>query len=79
MPPHSVKPQSSFQAKKRYVFPPIWRETREDREVSVRKLLDGALEIITDAPILQMQAKLKDHRNAIADLRSRISELRKSA
>jgi hypothetical protein len=59
-----------------FALPPIWRETREAREKSVRNLLDGALEIITDAPVLRMQADLKADRDAIAALRSRIADLR---
>jgi hypothetical protein len=59
-----------------YVIPPLWQETKEDRERNVRKLLDSALEIITDAPIVASQQKLQARRQAIASLRERISERR---
>jgi hypothetical protein len=61
---------------KGYVIPPIWRSTREDREASVRNLLDGALDIVTDAAILEMQAALRTHRDEIAKIRDRIAKLR---
>lgn len=59
-----------------YVIPPLWRETKEDRERNVRKLLESALEIITDAPIVSLQQKLQTRRQAIAALRERVSERR---
>jgi cell division protein FtsL len=59
-----------------YILPPLWQETREDRERNVRKLLDAALEIITEAPIVSLQQKLLSRRQAIASLRERISERR---
>jgi hypothetical protein len=63
-------------SEKGFLLPPIWRSTREDREESVRRLLGGALEIITDAAILQMQADLRANREKIAGLRGRITDLR---
>ncbi len=63
-------------SEKRFVLPPIWRETREDRQASVRRLLDGALEIITDAPVLKLQGDLQKRRDEIAALRARRAELR---
>jgi hypothetical protein len=59
-----------------YVIPPLWKETREDREAQIRKLLDSVLEIVTDAPVVQMQASLQDRRHAIAQLRDQITALR---
>jgi hypothetical protein len=59
-----------------YVIPPIWQETREDRDKQVRALLDSVFEIVTDAPVVAMQAKLHDHRKTISDLRDQITALR---
>lgn len=61
---------------KGYVIPPIWRSTREDREASVRNLLDGALDIVTDAAILEKQSALRTHCDEIAKIRDRIAKLR---
>ncbi|WP_125461686.1 hypothetical protein [Rhodomicrobium vannielii] len=59
-----------------YVIPPLWKETREDREKRVRKLLDSVLEIVSDAPVVEMQAKLQEHRRSISDLKDQITALR---
>jgi hypothetical protein len=60
----------------KFLFPPIWQETREEREASVRELLDSALEIVTDAPILKLQAEIARHRQRIAAAKDRIASLR---
>jgi hypothetical protein len=62
--------------KETYVIPPLWKETREDREANVRRLLDSVLEIVTDAPVVEMQDKLQKHRKTIADLKDEIATLR---
>lgn len=59
-----------------YVIPPIWKETREDREAQVRRLLDSVLEIVTDAPVVQMQTRLQERRHTIASLKDQITALR---
>ncbi len=59
-----------------YVIPPLWQETREDRQKAIRRLLDAALDIVTDAPIVEMQDKLAGHRRTIAELRDQISAQR---
>jgi hypothetical protein len=60
----------------RFLFPPLWTETREDRESSVRQLLDSALDIVTDAPILKLQEEIGKLRTKIAAARDRIASLR---
>jgi hypothetical protein len=62
--------------REKFLFPPIWTETREEREASVRELLDSALEIVTDAPILKLQAEIAKHREGIAAAKERIASLR---
>jgi hypothetical protein len=59
-----------------YVIPPLWKETREDREKAVRELLNAALAIVTDAPVVEMQEKLGTRRKSIAAMRDRITALR---
>ncbi len=60
----------------KFLFPPLWTETREDRESSVRQLLDGALDIVTDAPILKLQDEIAKQRVNIAAARDKIASLR---
>jgi hypothetical protein len=45
-------------SRERFVIPPLWTETREDREKTIRALLDSALEIVSDAPVVQMQEEI---------------------
>lgn len=60
----------------KFLFPPLWTETREEREKAVRELLDSALGIVTDAPILQLQEDIKKHREKIASIKEHIAVLR---
>jgi hypothetical protein len=60
----------------RFLFPPLWTETREDREDSVRQLLDSALDIVTDAPVLKLQDEIAKQRERIAAAKDRIAALR---
>jgi hypothetical protein len=62
--------------RERFLFPPMWTETKEEREAEVRNLLDSALAIVTDAPILQLQDNIRKNREKIAEARERISSLR---
>src|SRR5919204_303609 len=55
-----------------FLVPPIWTETREDREQKIRNLLDAALGIITDVPIVEHQKKVEVLRKNIRELEQRI-------
>lgn len=59
-----------------FVIPPLWSDTREANEERVRRLLDSALEIVTDAPIVGMQEEIAAHRSAIAKMRDQITRLK---
>jgi len=59
-----------------FVIPPLWRDTREDNEARVRTLLDSALEIVTDAPVVEMQEAIAAHRASIDKMRDQITELK---
>lgn len=59
-----------------FVVPPFFTETREDREDKVRGLLDAALGIVTDVPVVEVQKRIEAHRRFIGDLEARIATLR---
>ena len=59
-------------SRENYVIPPLWKETREDREKAVRELLNAALAIVTDAPVVEMQEKLGTRRKSIAAMRDQL-------
>jgi len=56
-----------------FILTPLWTETREDREKRIRALLDSALGIVTDVPIVDMQKKVEGLRRNIRDLESQIA------
>src|SRR5262245_34656241 len=39
---------------KDFLMKPIWTETREDREKKIRDLLDAALSLVTDVPVVEV-------------------------
>ena len=59
-----------------YLLTPIWTETKEDREKKIRDLLDAALGIVTDVPVVDVQKKIEERRRNIRDLEERIVKLR---
>jgi hypothetical protein len=63
-------------SRERYVIPPLWQETREDRESDVQELLGSVLEIVTDAPVVEMQNKLRQSRDEISSMKDQIISLR---
>ncbi len=65
-----LPPESDFLMK------PLWTETREDREKKIRDLLDAALGVITDVPVVEVQKKIEGLRKNIRDLDDRIVKLR---
>ena len=62
--------------REKFLFPPVWTETKEEREASVRALLDSALAIVTDAPVLQLEDAIAKQREKIAADKERIASLR---
>ena len=59
-----------------FIVTPLWTETREDRELHVRSLLDSALGIVTDVPIVDMQKKVERLRRNIQDIEGHIAALK---
>ena len=59
-----------------FILTPLWTETREDREQRIRNLLDSALGIVTDVPIVEMQKKVEGLRHNIRDIEGEIAALK---
>ena len=59
-----------------FILTPLWTETREDREARIRNLLDSALGIVTDVPIVAMQKKVEGLRQNIREIESNIATLK---
>ncbi len=59
-----------------FIIKPLWTETREDRERRVRDLLDAALGIVTDVPIVDLQKKIEGLRKNIRELDDQMAKLR---
>lgn len=59
-----------------FIVPPIWRETRERRMESVQELLDAALDVVTDVPLVEIQKRLDASRGNISSLEDQITALR---
>ncbi len=59
-----------------FVLPPLFTETREDREKKIRDLMDAVLGIVSDVPVVEVQKRIETHRKNIRDLESRIVTLR---
>ncbi|MEL6289041.1 MAG: hypothetical protein AAFQ35_09720, partial [Pseudomonadota bacterium] len=59
-----------------FLVTPLWSETKEDREDKIRALLDSALAIVTDVPIVDMQKTIEGRRKNITDLQGNIAKLK---
>jgi hypothetical protein len=59
-----------------FMVRPLWTETREDRERKINDLLDAALGIVTDVPVVESQKKVEGLRKNIHDIEERIVKLR---
>jgi hypothetical protein len=68
--------QRKLPSKDEFLVPPVFTETKEDREDKIRALLDSALAIVTDVPIVQLQRSMESHRKSIRDLEDQIAELK---
>jgi hypothetical protein len=60
--------------KDEFVLPPIFTETREDRDLKVQALLNSALGIVTDVPVVETQKKIETLRKNIRDLEDDITK-----
>ncbi len=63
-------------SKDEFLIPPLFTETREDRERKVRDLLDAAMGVVTEVPVVDMQKRIEARRKSIRELEERIVKLR---
>jgi len=63
-------------AKDDFLVTPLWTETREDRERKIRDLMDSALGIVTDVPVVEVQRKIESLRANIRTLEDEIVKLK---
>jgi polyhydroxyalkanoate synthesis regulator phasin len=59
-----------------FLVPPIWTETREDREAKIKNLLDSTLAVVTEVPVVEVQKRIETLKNNIRDLDERVVKLR---
>ena len=59
-----------------FIVSPLWTETREDREAKISALLDAALGIVTDVPVVEVQKKIESYRRNIRGLEDTIVGLK---
>lgn len=64
-------------SKDEFLITPIWTETKEDREKKIRTLLDAALGIVTDVPVVDLQKEIEARRKDIREIEDQVAELRK--
>ena len=63
-------------SKNDFLVPPLWTETREDREAKIKTLLDATLGIVSDVPVVEVQKRIDTLKKNIRDLDDRIVKLR---
>ena len=63
-------------SREEFLVTPLWTETKEDREKKIRDLLDAALGIVTDVPVVDVQKRVEERRKSIRDIEERIVKLR---
>ena len=57
-----------------FIVPPIFTETKEDRDQKVQALLNSALGIVTDVPVVEAQKKIEGLRRNIRDIEDQITK-----
>ncbi|MEQ1615262.1 MAG: hypothetical protein ABL904_21125 [Hyphomicrobiaceae bacterium] len=63
-------------SKDEFLVSPLWTETKEDREKKIRDLLDSALGIVTEVPVVDVQKRVEERRKSIREIEERIVKLR---
>lgn len=59
-----------------FIITPLWTETREDREEQIQNLLDAALGIVTDVPVVEVQKQIETLRKDIRATEDQIVALK---
>lgn len=67
---------SKLPSRSDFMLPPLFTETKEDREKKIRDLMDAVLGVVTDVPIVDIQKRIEGNRRNMRDLDSRIVTLR---
>jgi hypothetical protein len=62
--------------KDEFMMPPIFTETREDRDAKIQVLLNSALGIVTDVPVVETQKKIEGLRRNIREIDDQIVKLK---
>jgi hypothetical protein len=63
-------------SKDEFLVSPLWTETKEDRERKIRDLLDAALGIVTEVPVVDVQKRVEERRKTIREIEDRIVRMR---
>ncbi len=63
-------------SKDEFMLPPLFSETREDRDRKVRDMIDSALGIVTDVPVVDIQKRIEERRRSIRELEDQMVKLR---
>lgn len=63
-------------SKDEFLVPPLWTETREDREAKIKALLDATLGIVTDVPVVEVQKRIEGLKKNIRDIDELVVRLR---
>ncbi len=59
-----------------FLVAPLWTETKEDRQAKIRDLLDSALGIVTDVPVVEVQKRVEELRQNIRQNEDHIAALK---
>ncbi len=59
-----------------FLIPPLFSETREDRDKKVRDLIDSMLGVVTEVPVVDIQKRIEERRRNIRDLEDQSVKLR---
>lgn len=59
-----------------FILPPLFSETREERNLKVRELLDAALGVVTDVPVVEVQKKVEALRKNIREIEDQNAALK---
>ena len=67
---HKLPSESDF------IVPPLWRATKEQRMQDVQELLDAALDVVTDVPLVKLQDRIQTARASISQMEDQVTQLR---
>jgi Mg2+ and Co2+ transporter CorA len=67
---------SRLPSDKDFILKPLWTESKEDRQRKINDLLDAALGIVTEVPVVEIQKRIETLRKNIREHEERIVKLR---